>query len=77
MTAIPLLSTDFAVPMRLDAMPRNGTARRVRASRSWSPCSTNTPIDTMEEKLDNSLVIFERGKILWENARAAGRHQPL
>ena len=77
MTAIPLLSTDFAVPFLGIASSLIGTARRVRASRSWSPCSTNTPIDTMEEKLDNSLVIFERGKILWENARAAGRHQPL
>src|SRR5262249_43980369 len=33
------------------------------------------PIDTREP--NNSLVISEGGQISWENARAAGRHQPL
>ncbi len=39
--------------------------------------SPTAPIDTREERTDNSPVVLNAGKILWENARAAGLHQPL
>src|SRR5262249_45172396 len=40
----------------------------------WIP---TTPIDTREETLDSSLVVFQRRQNIWKTAGAPGPHQPL
>ena len=51
--------------------------RRCRILLTGWPWIPTAPIDTREEIIDNSLVVFAHGQNIMQNRRAAGRHQPL
>ena len=51
----------------------HGVRVRIKPADEWA----FQAIDTGEETFDNSLVMFNAGKISWKTAGAAGRHQPL
>ena len=54
-------------------LPAPGVRVRIKPADEWA----FQAIDTGEETFDNSLVMFNAGKISWKTAGAAGRHQPL